>query len=238
MQYKDIFRAIFFSPCELKFSIHGYFSWFWKAKAIFWQKILLYCIIALSLYLYIVILLVKISRLTRALKCKIYTNVYKLLGVKVQPDLLDKGDDGVMLGRLRVQEGTPDESSMGLTALKTKSSVKIVRFLTDNCSASSLEASSLALRISSSSLARLSWLFSLNSRSDSRVADDDESALLRSTSNWQSFLSTFSKSLIKLRQICVDLFSTFSREMLKGRWTDEDVESASLSSSWRRCRCY
>ena len=32
---------IFFSPCELKISIHGYFSWFWKALAIFCQKILL-----------------------------------------------------------------------------------------------------------------------------------------------------------------------------------------------------
>jgi len=147
----------------------------------------------------------------------------------VLPGLLDKGEDGVTLGRLRVQEGAPEESSIGLTALKTKSSVRIVRFLTDNCSASSLEASSLALRISSSSLARLSWFFSLTSRSDSRV--EDESALFRSTSNWQSFLSTFSNNLIKLRQICVDLFSTFSREMLKGRWTDEDDESASLSSS-------
>ncbi len=56
----------------MKISIHGCFSWFWKATAIFWQKILLYQNIAILLYLFIAILLVKIARLTRALKLNIF----------------------------------------------------------------------------------------------------------------------------------------------------------------------
>jgi hypothetical protein len=47
---KTIFQQYFSSSCELKNSIHGYFSWFWKTKAIFCQKI-----IALSQYRFIAI---------------------------------------------------------------------------------------------------------------------------------------------------------------------------------------
>ncbi len=61
-------KTIFSSSCELKISIYGYFSWFWKAKAIFWPR--KYCFINIALF-FIVILLVKIARLTRALECHI-----------------------------------------------------------------------------------------------------------------------------------------------------------------------
>jgi hypothetical protein len=58
---KTFFQQYFFSSCELKISIHGYFSWFWNAKAIFCQKI-----IALSQYRFISISLAKIPHLPRA----------------------------------------------------------------------------------------------------------------------------------------------------------------------------
>ncbi len=50
---KIFFQQYFSSSCELKISIHGYFSWFWKAKAIFCKKIIAlshYRNIALSQY--------------------------------------------------------------------------------------------------------------------------------------------------------------------------------------------
>ncbi len=48
-QYCD--KIIFFSSsCELKISIHGYFSWFSKAKAIFWPRKYCFINIALSFY--------------------------------------------------------------------------------------------------------------------------------------------------------------------------------------------
>ncbi len=59
---------------SLKSSIHWYFSWFWKATTIFWlKKIFSYKNIVLSFYLFITILLVKIPRVTRALKFKPFT---------------------------------------------------------------------------------------------------------------------------------------------------------------------
>ncbi len=42
-------RYFFSSSCDLKISIHGYFSWFWKAKAIFCQKKYCFCQKKLSL---------------------------------------------------------------------------------------------------------------------------------------------------------------------------------------------
>ncbi len=77
---KKTFFWQYFFPCELKFSIHGYFSWFWKAKAIFWQKKCCFCqkniAWSILLYLFIAILVVKIARLTRALLRMIFRTVW------------------------------------------------------------------------------------------------------------------------------------------------------------------
>jgi hypothetical protein len=52
-------KTIFFSSlCELKILIHGYFSWFWKVKAIFCPNKFCFCqkkIMVLSPYLFMVI---------------------------------------------------------------------------------------------------------------------------------------------------------------------------------------
>jgi hypothetical protein len=64
-------KMIFFSSlCELKITICGYFSWFWKARAIFCQKNIAFVkkMITLLQYRFIAISLAKIARLDKGLK--------------------------------------------------------------------------------------------------------------------------------------------------------------------------
>ena len=143
---------------------------------------------------------------------------------RFEPDLLE-----VTFGLPNDQEGAPESSGKGLTTFKAKSSVRMARFFTSDFEASFLKHSSLFCNISISCFDCESWYLSFDSLSDSRRFFIEES-FLRSTSNWKSFLSTFSNNLIRFWQISFDLFSTVSREMLKGRWIDDESAFSPESS--------
>jgi hypothetical protein len=70
------------------------------------------------------------------------THLVTLIGFP--PDLLDKTVEGVTRGRPKLHEGAPECSTAGLTAFRTKSSVRMVRFLSSNFAISARERSSLS----------------------------------------------------------------------------------------------